>query len=253
MEKREFTQGERDSAASSGAALPDGSFPIHNKSDLANAIRAFGRAKDPAKAKTHIKARARALGASDMIPDSWKSDSSGDVAMKEGAEVVFRDNSTSPAAGWVGKAVGTVIVRREIPGLKTASLDVEFDAETYKGVVEGIPESQLLTFHDFEREEIRLATGGMDPDNLIDLLTKAGIRHSGSDRMHLQKAHDHLAAVAGGAHCDGADQKAAKAALAELEKAGSKFTAGDVIKIGTAHDACKALGAKCNSTVSKDS
>jgi hypothetical protein len=69
--KREFTQAERDSAAASGAALPDGSFPIHNKSDLKNAIQAIGRAKNPAKAKAHIRSRAKALGASDMIPESW--------------------------------------------------------------------------------------------------------------------------------------------------------------------------------------
>jgi hypothetical protein len=69
--KREFTQAERDSAAESGAALPDGSFPIHNKSDLKNAIQAIGRAKDPAKAKAHIKARAKTLGATDVLPESW--------------------------------------------------------------------------------------------------------------------------------------------------------------------------------------
>lgn len=69
--KREFSQAERDKAAASGAALPDGSFPIHNKSDLSNAIRAVGRSKNPAKAKAHIKSRAETLGATDMLPDSW--------------------------------------------------------------------------------------------------------------------------------------------------------------------------------------
>jgi hypothetical protein len=76
--KREFSQAERDSAASSGAALPDGSFPIKSKADLKNAIQAIGRAKDPAKAKAHIKSRAKDLGAADMIPDTWKRDTSGD-------------------------------------------------------------------------------------------------------------------------------------------------------------------------------
>ncbi len=74
--KREFSSKERQSAASSGAALPDGSFPIKNKGDLKNAIQAIGRAKNPAKAKAHIKSRARALGASDMLPDTWKRDDS---------------------------------------------------------------------------------------------------------------------------------------------------------------------------------
>jgi hypothetical protein len=69
--KRKFTQDERDDAADSGAALPDGSFPIKTKDDLSNAIQAFGRAKDPAAAKAHIIKRARALGAVSMLPDAW--------------------------------------------------------------------------------------------------------------------------------------------------------------------------------------
>ena len=70
-EKRTFTQAQRDSAASSGHALPDGSYPIESEQDLRNAIQAIGRAKDPAKAKAHIKKRARALGLSDLIPEGW--------------------------------------------------------------------------------------------------------------------------------------------------------------------------------------
>lgn len=70
--KRDFSQDERDSAASSGAAMPDGSFPIKNGGDLKNAIRLAGNAKDPAAAKRHIKRRAAALGMSDQIPDTWK-------------------------------------------------------------------------------------------------------------------------------------------------------------------------------------
>jgi len=70
--KREFSDDKRKELASSGKALPDGSFPIENVGDLENAIRAIGRAKDPAKAKAHIISRARSLGASDKIPDDWK-------------------------------------------------------------------------------------------------------------------------------------------------------------------------------------
>lgn len=84
--KREFTQAERDSAASSGAAMPDGSFPIHNTNDLHNAVMAFGRAKDPEATKRHIKARAKSLGAEGMLPDSWKID--GKDNDKNAAEIV---------------------------------------------------------------------------------------------------------------------------------------------------------------------
>lgn len=72
LTKREFSQDQRDSAASSGAAMPDGSFPIKNGSDLSNAISLAGNAKNPDAAKRHIKSRAAALGMSDKIPDTWK-------------------------------------------------------------------------------------------------------------------------------------------------------------------------------------
>lgn len=72
-EARTFNTKQRKGAAKTGAALPDGSFPIENVADLKNAIRAIGRAKDPAAAKAHIKKRAAALGQSALIPDDWKS------------------------------------------------------------------------------------------------------------------------------------------------------------------------------------
>lgn len=68
---REFNSEQRKKLAKSGAAMPDGSFPIVNEQDLKNAIQAIGRAKDPAKARAHIKKRAKALGKSDLIPEGW--------------------------------------------------------------------------------------------------------------------------------------------------------------------------------------
>lgn len=76
--KRDFSAEEREALAESGAAMPDGSFPIATKADLANAIQAHGRASDPAKVKAHIIARAKALGATDELPDGWVSKSAGD-------------------------------------------------------------------------------------------------------------------------------------------------------------------------------
>jgi len=71
--KRDFSQDQRDHLASTGAALPDGSFPIQNGSDLENAIHAIGRATDPAKAKAHIISRAKSLGLTSQLPDGWVS------------------------------------------------------------------------------------------------------------------------------------------------------------------------------------
>jgi hypothetical protein len=61
----------RDKAAGEGEALPDGSFPIKNKEDLKKAVKAYGRAKDKAKAKRHITKRAKALDATDLLPGDW--------------------------------------------------------------------------------------------------------------------------------------------------------------------------------------
>ena len=69
ISKRDFSAEQRREAATSGAALPDGSFPIKNQSDLDNAVRLVGHAKKPEKAKAHITSRALSLGL--KLPDSW--------------------------------------------------------------------------------------------------------------------------------------------------------------------------------------
>lgn len=74
VEKRDVSTDERKKLADKGQALPDGSFPIANVGDLKNAVRAIGRAKDVAKAKAHIKKRAKALGKPDLVPASWKTE-----------------------------------------------------------------------------------------------------------------------------------------------------------------------------------
>lgn len=72
---------QRNAAADAGQAMAGGRFPIRNRSDLQNAIRAVGRVRpdtDAARAtvRRFIIRRAAALGASDLIPDSWASDGS---------------------------------------------------------------------------------------------------------------------------------------------------------------------------------
>lgn len=61
----------RDKAASDGAALPDGSFPIKDKEDLKKAVKAYGRASDKAAAKKHIISRAKTLNAVSELPEDW--------------------------------------------------------------------------------------------------------------------------------------------------------------------------------------
>lgn len=70
-------------AAARGQALPDkesgGRFPIRNREDLSNAIRAVGRVRPNteqarAKVRRFIIRRARELGLTSMIPDTWNTD-----------------------------------------------------------------------------------------------------------------------------------------------------------------------------------
>lgn len=69
---KQFTAAQRERLAESGEAMRDGSFPIRNRSDLMNAIQAFGRADDKPAVARHIQRRARALGLSDMLPDAGR-------------------------------------------------------------------------------------------------------------------------------------------------------------------------------------
>jgi hypothetical protein len=69
--KKAYTDKERQASAAKGNALPGGGFPIENKTDLQNAIDAFGRAKDKAATKALIIRRAKELDAVSLLPDSW--------------------------------------------------------------------------------------------------------------------------------------------------------------------------------------
>lgn len=66
-----FTAAQRRTLAKQGKAEPGGGFPIRNETDLRHAIRAIGRANDPAAAKAFIKKRAKALGLTRLIPLQW--------------------------------------------------------------------------------------------------------------------------------------------------------------------------------------
>ena len=72
VQKREFSDEKRKQLAAAGHALPDGSFPIENVTDLHNAIQSVGRSSNYAKAKAHIIQRAKDLEATNILPDDWK-------------------------------------------------------------------------------------------------------------------------------------------------------------------------------------
>lgn len=69
--KKDYNTAERRRMAEMGQAMPDGSFPIKNRVDLANAIQSVGRASNYEAARRHIIRRARALGLIQMLPQDW--------------------------------------------------------------------------------------------------------------------------------------------------------------------------------------
>lgn len=70
----DFTAEQRRDLAAKGQAMPSGAYPIRNRADLARAILAIGRT-DPSRrpaVKAFLKKRAAALGATDLLPQSWR-------------------------------------------------------------------------------------------------------------------------------------------------------------------------------------
>jgi 8-oxo-dGTP pyrophosphatase MutT (NUDIX family) len=99
-EFRDVPTDERKDLADEGKAMEDGSFPIANCEDLRNAIQSIGRAKDPDKAKAHIRKRKSALGCDEVeLPDTW---AGATVEMKDLAPGVTEDGP-----GWLTHPVDT--------------------------------------------------------------------------------------------------------------------------------------------------
>lgn len=79
--KREFSDSERSEAAASGEAMPGGGYPIKSVQDLKNAVQAFGRAKDKDATKRHIVKRAKALKATEHLPQDWQAEKAATVSL----------------------------------------------------------------------------------------------------------------------------------------------------------------------------
>jgi len=66
-----FTTAERLTLAKKGAAEADGSYPIRNTTDLENALKDYNRPGSKPADRAHIISRAKALGATHLLPASW--------------------------------------------------------------------------------------------------------------------------------------------------------------------------------------
>jgi hypothetical protein len=202
--KREFSTDERGKMADKGQAMPDGSFPIANKEDLKNAIQAHGRAKDPEKAKAHIKTRAKALGATDQLPDDWK----GGEKMLDASNIrkMMKDGLVKglyDVAQLVSVVQSLYALCQNAWYEKKSEGDDSMVPDALKKNVEGLVE----TLKEMVDEETAELLGAIDPAekvdamNLFTRLAKVGARNSKDDMGRIQKVHDltnELGAACGG-------------------------------------------------------
>jgi hypothetical protein len=89
-----ITREQRVADAAAGAAMSDGSFPIHTKEDLQSAIRLAGSTKDPDAAQQHFAKRAADIGLPSLVPHIWKSN----MTVKTVTETAVAAKVDDPAA-----------------------------------------------------------------------------------------------------------------------------------------------------------
>lgn len=116
VEKAKYTADELRAMLADGKAFknPEGdpSYPIGDKADLSNAIHAVGRGSgDHDAIRAFIKKRAAALGASDLIPDSWTSSGSKAAEVEAVVATVINEDD-------LGKAVE--VPAEELPVVEKA-------------------------------------------------------------------------------------------------------------------------------------
>jgi hypothetical protein len=266
--KKEFSQEERDKAAESGEAMSDGSYPIQSKADLKNAIQSFGRAKNKKAVKAHIKARAKALGAEDELPESWKPSAEKSAVGWTAwlAKHVAVPHCTLEAAQYSAQLrKGLYSVARFaglIEELEWLQQSCEFEAEMegdespvpdeikksiatlcacLRAMVEEetnelLDEEEMLEFGEMLEMSARAPMHKVLGEKAAKLLAKAGARHGKADATHLDAAHDHIKKAMGddGKDCD--------KLLPGTEKSHTDNKAAHLVH---AHNMTKAAGADC--------
>jgi cell division protein FtsB len=223
--KRDFSDDERKKLAESGAAMSDGSFPITDTQDLKNAIHAFGRAKDKAKAKAHIIARAKALDQTGLLPANWHKEGKGDhkddgsegnkfagVKLKKGLHEVARGACLIQELEWLCTQIEWEQASEndtestqpdELKHIITTLCSWLQDAveEECREIVEphavdlmemaaGLPEDHAMALN-----KVFPAEAYNDKPNvkkLVKELAKAGARHSKADSAKLSELHDKI-------------------------------------------------------------
>ncbi len=244
LTKRVFTDEERTSMAKEGTAMKDGSYPIANKGDLTNAIQSFGRAKDKKGTKAHIQTRAKALGAEDMLPESWKDGATKAIVfgdLRKGLYDVARLASLIQELEWLQQSSEYEAVSEKDDSTVPAALkqNVVALSASLRAMVEE-ETSELLTNDEAllygEDLEMSARTRGIDALAKVmgakapAYLAKMGVRLNKTDKEHLDSAHDHVSKM--GIGCG-------------MAKAGARHSKADAELLTQAHDAMTKAGADC--------
>jgi hypothetical protein len=193
--KREFTADQRKEMAGKGEAMADGGYPIANKDDLHNAIRAYGRAKNPEATKQHIITRARALGATEALPDDWKVSKMA-KSFSETVKSLLGFGKTASAADEIAKAnealeesIGSILADATMDATaKSAAISKSFDqhAEHLNGT---IPEAieKALSAAGLSADDFKKGTGSMTDEEKKKLADAEKERDDTKKAFELQK------------------------------------------------------------------
>lgn len=151
--KAKYTNDQIEAMGKKGQAFknPDGhySYPIADEDDLSNAIRAVGRGgADHDSIRAYIIKRAKALGLSSKIPETWGADGS---MSKDAADFLSMTNpagSTTPAAG-----------DASVPGSPAWEAD---DAAALTTAGTALAQIAQMIECSAQREQIEVANGATD-------------------------------------------------------------------------------------------
>ena len=268
IEKRDFSEKQRENLAAKGKAMPDGSFPINNATDLANAIKDSGRAKDPAAAKAHILERAKALKLTDALPADWEGSTKKDDAGKadepteyqvEGSDdevaklaTIMHDSKLAMAD--VLKFVGVGIDLASENADRTAILKFETDGKLKKGMYTvGVLANIVAQLESLRESIVNEETREGDeasvlPQKSLDLLGTA------TDLLQAMVVEE-SAEVLGEMDDDGniPDMPVMQMAhFGDLKKVGARNSAMDSAAIQKMHDLANSLGATCGNKEAAD-
>jgi hypothetical protein len=202
--KREFSDDERKELAASGKAMPGGEFPVETEADLHNAVRAIGRAKDEAAAKKHIITRARSMGLTSALPETWGvSKSEGDHAVDKEilkslglAETASQDDVIKALIAKAKKAEDDMEAEKAKAKKAAAVADLDPDEKEYHDGLSDDGQDGFLAKPKDERK--RLAKAARDGDEIATISGRE-VRKSkvGADVFAIMKAQaDQIAAGA---------------------------------------------------------